>query len=256
MIFVLDLGNTNIKCGVFKEDKLIHSWKLSTSADKTADEYGIIICEALSRYHVSPSDIKGIIISSVIPSVNYTFDHMCRMYFEKKPMFVGPGIKTGINIKYKDPKELGSDRIVNAVAAHSLYGGPTIIIDFGTATTFGVISKEGNFLGGAICPGIKIATEALTKNAAKLPHVELTVPESVIGLSTVSAMQSGIIFGYVGLVEYLIKKMKEEVPGAKTVATGGLFNIVAPLTEMIDITNPTLTLTGLNILYKKNVTSN
>lgn len=256
MIFVLDLGNTNIKCGVFSEDKLIHSWKMSNTADKTADEYGMVICESLSRYHFSSSDISGIIISSVIPSVNYTFDHMCRMYFDKKPIFVGPGIKTGINIKYKDPKELGSDRIVNAVAAYSLYGGPTISIDFGTATTFGVISKEGDFLGGAICPGIKIATDALTKNAAKLPHVELTVPESIIGTSTVTAMQSGIIFGYVGLVEYLITKMKEEVPGAKVVATGGLSNIVAPLTKMIDIIDPTLTLTGLNILYKKNFTSN
>jgi len=256
VIFVLDLGNTNIKCGVFKEDKLIHSFKLSTLADKTADEYGIVICASLERYNISPSDINGVIISSVIPSVNYTLDHMCRMYFNIRPMFVSPGIKTGINIKYKDPKELGADRIVNAVASYNLYGGPTIIIDFGTATTFGVISKEGDFLGGAICPGIKIATEALTKNAAKLPHVELTVPESVIGTGTITSMQSGIIFGYVGTVEYLITKMKENVPKAKVVATGGLFNIVAPLTKKIDIINPTLTLTGLNILYKKNFTQN
>ncbi len=194
-----------------------------------------------------------LIISSVIPSINYTLQHMCSIYFDQKPMFVGPGIKTGINIKYDNPKELGADRIVGAIAAYHLYGGPCIIVDFGTATTFGAVTSEGDFLGGAICPGIKISTEALTLNTARLPHIELNKPDSIIGKSTITGMQAGIIYGYVGQVDYIIKKFKKELgEPAKVIATGGLAQVVSQESKEIDEMNGLLTLIGLNRVYEMN----
>ena len=253
MIFVLDVGNTNIKCALFQDGRLEHSWRMSTNTEKTSDEYGIQVTSFLQYLSIAPESIQGIILSSVIPSINYTMEHMCKIYFHRTPLFVGPGIKTGLNVKYNNPRELGTDRIVNAVAAYHLYGGPLIVIDFGTATTFGAISQSGDFLGGAICPGIKIATEALTKHTAKLPHVELIKPPSAICTNTVSAMQAGIIYGYVGQVDYIIRKMKSELgPDAKVIATGGLSSLIAQESGMIDQINPTLTLQGLYILYEKN----
>ncbi len=253
MVFVLDVGNSNIKCGLFRDNKLINSWRIATDLDRTADEYGIQIMSFLSHGHHSPDDVEGIIIASVIPSINYTLQHMCSIYFKKTAMFISPGIKTGINIKYDNPKELGADRIVSAIAAYTLYGGPCIIVDFGTATTFGVVSESGDFLGGAICPGLKISAEALTVSAAKLPRVELVRPESAIGTSTITGMQAGILFGYVGQVDFIIRKLKKEIGGTpKVIATGGLARLIAQETFEINEVNSLLTMIGLDIVYKKN----
>lgn len=253
MVFVLDVGNSNIKCGLFSDGKLINSWRMTTKLERTADEYGIRIMAFFNHVGRKPEDIEGIIISSVIPSINYTLQHMCSTYFKKKAMIVGPGMKTGINIKYDNPKELGADRIVGAIAAYHLYGGPCIIVDFGTATTFGAVSQNGDFLGGAICPGLKISAEALTVNAAKLPRVELIKPESIIAKSTITGMQAGIIYGYVGQVDYIIRKFKSEIGGEpKVIATGGLAKLVAQETNEIDEINSLLTLIGINIVYNKN----
>jgi type III pantothenate kinase len=253
MVFVLDVGNSNIKCGLFDGDKLINSWRMATKLERTADEYGIRIISFFNHVGRRPDEVDGIIISSVIPSINYTLQHMFTTYFSKKATVVGPGMKTGINILYDNPKELGTDRIAGAVAAYTLYGGPCIIVDFGTATTFGAVSGDGDFLGGAICPGIKISAEALSAGAAKLPRVELIKPESVIGKSTVTGMQAGIIYGYVGQVDYIIRRIKAEMGGSpRVIATGGMANVIAQETHEIDEVNSLLTLIGLNILYHKN----
>ena len=254
MLLVIDLGNTNIKCGIFKGDKLLHSWRMGTKIDRTADELGIKVVSFFNYLGMDTKEVADIIVSSVIPSINYTVEHMCRIYFGKKPHFVGPGIKTGINILYDNPKELGSDRIVNAVAAYEKYGGPCITVDFGTATSYGAVSAQGEFLGGAICPGVKISAEALISNTAKLPRVELTMPKTVINTSTVSCMQSGLLYGYVGQVDYILRKMKAEIGGKATVvATGGLADVIAQQTKTIDVIDSLLTLEGLQIIYQKNM---
>jgi type III pantothenate kinase len=254
MVFVLDVGNTNIKCGLFNGDDLISSWRLTTNLEKTSDEYGIAIIAFFEHLKHKTSDVDGIIISSVIPSINYTLVHMCEIYFGRKPMLVSPGIKTGINIKYDNAKELGADRIVNAVAAYEKYGGPVIVVDFGTATTFGAINEKGDFLGGAICPGIKISAEALTLNAARLPRVELSFPTSVIGKSTVTGMQAGLIYGFIGQVEYILRRMKKELgKDAKVVATGGMSYMMESEASHFTEIDRLLTLTGLNIIYNKNI---
>lgn len=253
MIFVLDVGNSNIKCGLFENGTLINSWRMTTRLERTSDEYGIRLIAFFGHVNKRPGDVKRIVISSVIPSINYTLQHMCTMYFDQKPMFVGPGIKTGINILYDNPKELGADRIVGAIAAYHLYGGPCIIVDFGTATTFGAVTSEGDFLGGAICPGIKISTEALTLNTARLPHIELNKPDSIIGKSTITGMQAGIIYGYVGQVDYIIGKFKKELGEcAKVIATGGLAQVVSQESKEIDEINGLLTLVGLSRVYEMN----
>ncbi|NLT96768.1 MAG: type III pantothenate kinase [Christensenellaceae bacterium] len=253
MVFVLDVGNSNIKCGLFDGDRLVNSWRIATKLERTADDYGIRIMAFFNHLGRKPDEVEGIIISSVIPSINYTLQHMFTMYFGKKAMMVGPGMKTGINILYDNPKELGTDRIAGAVAAYTLYGGPCIIVDFGTATTFGAVSAGGDFLGGAICPGIRISAEALASGAAKLPRVELVKPESVIARNTVAGMQAGIIYGYVGQVDYIIRRMKAEMGGSpRVIATGGMANVIAQETQEIDEVNSLLTLIGLNILYYKN----
>lgn len=253
MILVMDIGNTNIKCGFFEEGVLLHSFRLATEVEATSDEYGLKLIE-FSRYlGVNPADVDGIMVSSVIPSINYTIEHMGRLYFDRRPLFVGPGIRTGLNIRYDNPKELGADRIVNAVAAHELFGGSIITIDFGTATTFGAISSEGDFLGGAICTGVRISAEALTNNTAKLPRIELVHPKQIICRSTVTGMQAGIMYGYVGQVQYIVKRMKEELGPSKVIATGGFSSVIAEQTDVIDEVVPTLTLLGLDIIYHKNV---
>jgi len=253
MVFVLDVGNSNIKCGLFDDDRLVNSWRIATKLERTADDYGIRMMTFFNHLGRRPDEVEGIIISSVIPSINYTLQHMFTMYFGKKAMMVGPGMKTGINILYDNPKELGTDRIAGAVAAYTLYGGPCIIVDFGTATTFGAVSESGDFLGGAICPGIRISAEALASGAAKLPRVELVKPESVIARHTVAGMQAGIIYGYVGQVDYIIRRMKAEMGGSpRVIATGGMANVIAQETQEIDEVNSLLTLIGLNILYYKN----
>ena len=253
MIIGIDIGNTNIKLGVFDGGKLIDSLRLSSSNRKTADEYYYNIKNMLSD-RIEFSRIDGAIIASVNPHLNYTVEHMITHYFGVKPVIVGGGIKTGLNIKYDNPKEVGADRIVNSVAAYRTYGGPCIVVDCGTATTFNVISSKGEFLGGAISFGLKSAAEALGSAAAKLPNVELVKPEKVINKSTITNMQSGIVYGYVGLVEYLVRAIKREIeePGVKVVATGGLSEIVSAESDVFDYVDRTLTLRGLNILYNLN----
>ncbi len=257
MILVIDVGNTNIVSGVYSGDNLIADWRLSTDSRKTADEYGIAFKQLFKHYQLEPSNIQGVIISSVVPTVMYPLEHMVRKYLCLKPIIVQHGIKTGINIKYDNPRALGADRVVNAVAGLALYKRAQIIIDFGTATTFCAITAAGDHLGGTICPGLKITAEALAERAAMLPKIELIKPPKAICKNTVSSIQSGLIHGYVGQVEYIVKKIKSEMMeiGEKeplVVATGGLSKLIAQETHCIDIINPILTLEGLKILYLKN----
>ena len=254
MIFTMDVGNTNIKTALFEGREMRNYWRISTNTSYTSDEYGLILEGLFARAGLSLDAVEGIVMSSVVPTINFTLEHMCKNYFGKMPMTVAPGIKTGINLKYENPRELGSDRIANAVAAQAEYGGPCIFIDFGTATSFGVISKRGEFLGGAICPGIKLAADALTERTAKLPRFELQRPESVIGKNTVANMQSGIVYGYIGQVSYLVERMKREIgePNAKVIATGGLALLVAGDSNVIDVLDGLLTLKGLCLIYGKN----
>lgn len=257
MILVIDVGNTNIVSGVYCGDDLIADWRLSTDSRKTADEYGIDFNHLFVHYNIKVTDIEGTIISSVVPNVMYSLEHMIRKYLHHEPIIVQQGIKTGINIKYDNPKQMGADRIVNAVAGLELYKRSLIIIDFGTATTFCAITASGNHLGGTIVPGLKIIAEALSEKAAMLPKIELVKPPKVICRNTVSSIQSGLISGYIGQVEYIVYKIKNEM--MKTgeeeplvVATGGLSKLIANETDCINIINPTLTLIGLKILYNKN----
>lgn len=254
MILTLDIGNTNIKTALFEGMEMVQYWRVSTDRNMSSDEYGILLMNLFAHKHISPDQVDGIMISSVVPQINFTIEHMCRTYFKQEPRIIGPGVKTGINIKYENPRELGSDRIANAVAAYELYGGPCITIDFGTATSFGVISEKGEFLGGAICPGLKLAAEALTERAAKLPRFELVKPESVIGRNTVTNMQAGIVYGYIGQINYLIDRMKKELgaPNAKVIATGGLAVLVAGESNVIDVMDGLLTLKGLCLIHRKN----
>ena len=254
MILTLDVGNTNIKIALFEGMQVAGYWRVATNRSSSSDEYGMLVLDMFSHAGFDPKCVEGIMMSSVVPSINFTIEHMCRTYFGMMPMTVAPGVKTGINIKYESPRELGSDRIANAVAAYELYGGPVITIDFGTATNFGVISEKGEFLGGAICPGIKLAAEALTEHAAKLPRFELEKPETVIGRNTITNMQSGIVFGYIGQIEYLIKRMKKELgrEDTKVVATGGLALLVSDESDAIDVLDGLLTLKGLRLIYEKN----
>ncbi|MCQ2437181.1 MAG: type III pantothenate kinase [Clostridia bacterium] len=255
MILTLDIGNTNIKTALFEGMEMKHYWRISTDRSRSSDELGIQLMSLLDYNGVKKESIEGIMMSSVVPQINFTVEHMCRNYFGKEPMKIEPGIKTGINIKYENPREVGGDRIANAVAAYELYGGPCITIDFGTATTFGAISEKGEFLGGAICPGLKLAAEALTERTAKLPRFELCKPEHVIGKNTVANMQSGIIFGYIGQVTYLVERIKRELnaPDAKVIATGGLAVMIAEESSAIDVLDGLLTLKGLCLIYNKNI---
>ena len=254
MIFVMDIGNTNIKAAVFDGKNLLKRWRCVTEPSMTSDQYGIIMAD-LFRYHgLDMKAIEGIMISSVVPTINFTIEHMCGDYFGMEPRFLVPGMKTGLNIRYENPRELGSDRIANAVAVSTLYGGPSIFIDFGTATTYGVISEKSEFLGGAIGPGLRMMNRAIASGTAKLPSIELVMPQKVIGRTTVANIQSGILYGYIGSVEKIVGGMKAEMgcPDAKVIATGGMAHMVKNHSDVIDIINPDLTLTGLRIIYEKN----
>lgn len=257
MVLLIDVGNSNMVIGVQKNGKNIVEWRLATDPKKTSDEYGVQIVHLFSYNNLDVDKVEGVIISSVVPYLMYTLENVIRKYFKQKPLIVGPGIKTGINVKYDNPKELGADRIVNAVAARELYKGPIIVIDFGTATTFCAITAAGDYLGGAICPGIKISVRALFENTAKLPDIRLEKQESVICKNTVSNIQSGIYFGYIGQVEYIVNKMKEEMKAYDeeepyVIATGGLARLIMNDSKVINELHPFLTLEGLRIIYEKN----
>ena len=253
MLFTMDIGNTNIKTALFDGEQMVKYWRVSTNKIYTSDEFGILFEHWFTHGGVSLSDVDGIIISSVVPTINFTIEHMCSNYFHLTPMYVVPGIRTGINIRYENPRELGSDRIANAVAAFDEYGGPVIYIDFGTATTFGVVDENASFLGGAICPGIKLASEALGTGTAKLPRFELQKPERVIGRTTLANLQSGMFYGYVGLVTHLVKKIRQELgEPAKVVATGGMAQMMAEESKVIDHVDGLLTLKGLRLIWERN----
>lgn len=254
MLLTMDIGNTNIKIAVFKGKEMIRYWRLSSNRSYTSDEMGVTIADLFRSGNLSLHDIDGIMLSSVVPTINFTVEHMCRDYFGLEPLFVAPGIKTGIDIKYENPRELGSDRICNAVAAYTLYGGPCVYIDFGTATTFGALDQNGVFLGGCICPGLKLTSEALVSGTAKLPHFELVMPEKVIGKTTVTNLQSGVINGYVGQIIYLVNEIRREMgcPNARVIATGGMARLIAGKSGVINEIDGSLTLKGLQMIYEKN----
>ena len=254
MLLVFDVGNTNIVLGLYDGDKMIYHWRAATNELKTADEYAASLGMMFQLDGVTFAMVTYIIISSVVPPVNPTLEYLCRRYFHVEPMMVGPGMKTGLNILYDNPRELGADRIVNAVAGITLYGGPLIIIDLGTATTFCAIDEKKRYLGGAVTPGIGISMEALFQRASKLPRIELTPASSVICKNTVSAMQSGIYYGAIGQVDGIVRRMKKEMgyKEIKVIATGGLADLIASQSETIDVIDPLLTLKGLYILFKKN----
>ncbi len=254
MILGIDVGNTNIKYGVFDGEKIAASFRVSSRLSRTADEYGAVLVNLLKDKGIEKSDIKGIILSSVIPPLNYTVCHMCEYFFGITPLMVGPGIKTGLNVKVENPREVGADRIVNSVSAYNKYGGPVTVIDFGTATTFNVIDADGALIGGVIAPGIKTALESLVHNTAQLPMIELRPPKSVLAKTTESNMQAGIIFGFAGLVDNIVGKIKKELGDndIKVIATGGLGEIIAKEARCIDKVDRTLTLDGLRMIYYLN----
>ena len=254
MLLVFDVGNTNMVLGLYKGKELIKYWRITTDKYKTSDEYGILISNLFQYENIDMNCVEDVIISSVVPDVMHSLENFCKKYCKKEPKVVGPGIKTGLNIKYDNPKQVGADRIVNAVACVEKYGTPVIVVDFGTATTFCAITNNAEYLGGTIAPGIKISSEALFQRASKLPRVELVKPGTVTCKNTVSAMQAGIIYGYVGLVEKIIDMMKKELnqENVKVIATGGLSTLIASETKSIDHVDRFLTLDGLRVLHEKN----
>lgn len=253
MLLALDIGNTNIIFGVFDDGSLKATWRVATGVHRMPDEYASLMLNFFDRQGLAASQITDAVLCSVVPPLVGVFEEVCRRYLKLSPLVVGVGVKTGVRICMDNPREVGADRIVNAVAAHQLYGRPVIVIDFGTATTFDVVSEEGDYLGGAIAPGIAISTEALFTRTAALPRVELTSPKQAIGRNTVAAMQSGIVFGYVGLIEGIVSRIQQElVSKAKVVATGGYAGLLAQETTVIETVNPDLTLIGLRLIHEMN----
>lgn len=259
MLMVIDVGNTNIVVGLYKGKSLIHIWRLATNKERTSDEFGVFFLAMFQNAHLDINDVNDVIISSVAPNIMYSLKHSIRKFFNSMPILVEPGIKTGLNIKIDNPKELGADLIVTAVAAFDFYKGPVIVVDFGTATKLSAINGKCEFLGVVICPGIRVSAEALTQKAAKLPRILIGKPPSVIGTNTVDSMQSGIVYGNVGKINYLVNRIKDEMvkKGEKrekirVIATGGLARMIAEETKEIDKTNGLLALEGLRIIYEKN----
>ncbi|MEW5807811.1 MAG: type III pantothenate kinase [Acidobacteriota bacterium] len=253
MLLVIDVGNTNTVLGIFSGEELISDWRLSTVKDRTIDEYGILTRNLISLAGIDASRVDAIAISSVVPTLNATLEEMSKIYFQIEPLFVEPGVKTGMPILYENPHDVGADRITNSVAAFTLYGGPAIVIDFGTATTFDVINEKGEYLGGVIAAGPQIAAEALFERTARLPRTSIKKPPKVIGKNTVHSIQSGIYHGYIVLVEGIVKEIREELgTQARVIATGGLSGTFSRDIKCIDDFNPHLTLLGLRIIYEKN----
>lgn len=253
MLMTIDIGNTNISLGVYQGEKLGPCWRVSTDHQRMPDEYGLQLDGLLKHGGLLPEDITGVCLASVVPQLTGVFLQACQEYLNLDPLVVDAGVKTGVRVLYETPKSVGADRIVDAAAVQNLYGGPACVVDFGTGTTFDAISAEGDYLGGAIAPGIGIAADALFRRAAKLPKVDLNTPPSAIAKNTPHAMQSGLIFGYVGLVEGMVARFKRELgPEMKVIATGGLTDIIARETDVIDIVAPWLTLDGLRIIWNMN----
>ncbi len=253
MLLTLDVGNTNITLGVFEENSLRATWRISTDVARLPDEYAVLILSLLAHRGVDPKEVRRAVMACVVPDLEPVFENLCRRYFNTNPLVVGAGIRTGLRILYDTPREVGADRVADAVAAIHLYGPPLIVVDLGTATVFDAITREGDYLGGAIAPGLGIASEALFQRAAKLYHVELSRPKSAIGRNTATAIQSGILFGYVGLIEGIAARIKAELgEDAKVIGTGGYAELIARESQVIDVLNPDLTLLGLRMIYDLN----
>ncbi len=253
MLLAIDVGNTNTVLGAFDGAALRHHWRIETSHTRTADEYGILVRQLFASVGLDPARVKAIVVSSVVPPLAFTLEGMCQRYFGLRPLFVGPGVKTGMPILYENPREVGADRVVNAVAAFERWRCGLVVVDFGTATTFDAVSPRGEYLGGAICPGVAISMEALFRHASKLPRVEFAKPPAVVGRNTVASIQSGLVYGYVGLVDGICARMADELGFApKVVATGGLAPLVAGVSKAIGEVDEHLTLDGLRIIYDRN----
>lgn len=252
MLLALDVGNSNIKTGLFDGRELVASWRITTALEKSSDEYGILMVQFLRHLDVPSSRIDGAIIGSVSPGLNYTMNRMVRTYLNKPPLFVNHTLKTGLTIAYNPPSSLGVDRIANAVGAFTLYGGPCITVDFGTATTFGAVTGDGTFLGGAIAPGIRISTDALVSRAAQLHRFDFKTPGTAVSDNTLGALQAGVMYGFSGLADNIIHNIKEELGDARVIATGGMSDVIAGDSQTIDVVDKLLTLKGLQIIHEKN----
>ena len=253
MLLTIDVGNTNFTFGIFNDRELLTTFRMTTKQLRTSDEYGISIIDMLERNQISKSDIQGVIISSVVPNVMHSLTSAVIKYLDITPTIVGPGIKTGIRVMTENPKQIGADRIVDAVAAYDLYGGPALVLDFGTATTYDLVDGRGAFVAGVTAPGIRTSAQALWNEAAKLPEIEIKKPASILAQETISSMQAGLVYGQIGQTEYIVKHMIKEsgYDNVKVVATGGLGRIIANETECIDIYDPILTLSGLRLIFEK-----
>ncbi|SMO80824.1 type III pantothenate kinase [Melghirimyces algeriensis] len=256
MLMAMDVGNTHIVLGIYKGDELLYHWRVHTDKNSTEDEYGMRLKGLFNHVGIGLEEIDGVVICSVVPPLTHVLKMLIRKYFRVTPVIVGPGVKTGLNIQYENPREVGADRIANAVAALDRYGPPVIVVDFGTATTFCFINEKGHYVGGAITPGIYVSTEALYQRASQLTRVEIVQPDSVVGRNTVKAVQAGVFYGYVGVVDGIVSRMKAEMKQKPTVvATGGLAELICGETRTIDKVDPLLTLKGLKLIYERNRSS-
>lgn len=253
MLLVIDIGNTNITFGVFQNEELLTNFRMTTKQPRTSDEYGIVISELLKYREIKVEEIEAVVIASVVPGIMHSFKNAIIKYLHQMPIEIGAGMRTGIKISTSNPKEIGADRIVDAVAAYDIYGGPLIVIDFGTATTYDVITEDGSFIAGITSPGLRICADALWNQTAKLPEIEIKKPASILAKETVSSMQAGLVYGYIGQTEYIIRKVIEEtgINDMKVIATGGLGKIISDSTDSIQIFDANLTLKGLKLIYAK-----